>query len=522
MPFLWFHIGVQSEKPSFACFRPRVKQVWSEWQISLLAVAAISCTDQEFMDTDTLDKEDCNKLWAMMSWYGGQIGNNEEGGTHLVCGGWSNTKEGTGLIIVIPDWVVESIKKGQKLNELDYHPSLFFELEEKRVLQCDAVCSNNNQTEYYEDVPLDVTKDQSLIDKKGDSYEDDLDDTKEWKIHKSCASGVDRIMNPRIPGEDNIEGTSNDKDNSIVIKIKINDEDIGCHPHLDDRMGGNRMNQLRLLVSGRSESLPRKVVALGECGLDYSKKNTIDKDLQKKVFTDQLKIALQFKLPLVLHICSARLDTDEVELLKVVNPKLEQVQNTTAPWSDCDSIDGKYGEIDRLLIEIKEGVKGTSKEILAGVMETYNDTDSKSDVPQLDNIGYQFRDSVPNATVDGNFDNHTLESNKPLSKKDSRDSDEQVFCIDEPEENGDFAEESFSESDSNSEDDYWVAEKDVRNKGEPDTDMGVSDNSFTVVKDLVSEQSPGSGYLNVCITNPDDENEEENIGRKTGCITEEE
>jgi len=177
------------------------------------------------MDTDTLDKEDCNKLWAMMSWYGGQIGNNEEGGTHLVCGGWSNIKEGTGLIIVIPDWVVESIKKGLKLNELDYHPSLFFELEEKRVLQCDAVCSNNNQTEYYEDVPLDVTKDQSLIDKKGDSYEDDLDDTKEWKIHKSCASGVDRIMNPRIPGEDNIEGTSNDKDNSIVIKIKINDED---------------------------------------------------------------------------------------------------------------------------------------------------------------------------------------------------------------------------------------------------------------------------------------------------------
>ena len=208
--------------------------------------------------------------------------------------------------------------------------------------------------------------------------------------------------------------------------------------------------------------------------------------------------------------------------MQVLKLMAKQVQNTTAPWSDCDSIDGKYGEIDRLLIEIKEGVKGTSKEILAGVMETYNDTDSKSDVPQLDNIGYQFRDSVPNATVDGNFDNHTLESNKPLSKKDSRDSDEQVFCIDEPEENGDFAEESFSESDSNSEDDYWMVEKDVRNKGEPDTDMGVSDNSFTVVKDLVSEQSPASGYLNVCITNPDDENEEENIGRKTGCITEEE
>ena len=83
---------------------------------------------------------------------------------------------------------------------------------------------------------------------------------------------------------------------------------IGCHPHFADRMHGNRKDQLVLLVSGRSKYLPRKVVALGECGLDYSRKNTITKDLQKKVFTDQLKIALRFKLPLVLHIRDAEAD----------------------------------------------------------------------------------------------------------------------------------------------------------------------------------------------------------------------
>jgi len=103
---------------------------------------------------------------------------------------------------------------------------------------------------------------------------------------------------------------------SSLIKNSVRDKrvfpTIGCHPHYADRMGGNRMNQLKLLVSGRSESLPRKVVALGECGLDYSKKNTIDKDLQKKVFTDQLKIALQFKLPLVLHIRNAEADGYDV------------------------------------------------------------------------------------------------------------------------------------------------------------------------------------------------------------------
>ena len=62
---------------------------------------------------------------------------------------------------------------------------------------------------------------------------------------------------------------------------------IGCHPHFADRMGENSTEQLAVLVSGRSKYLPRGVVALGECGLDYSRKNTVDHILQKQVFYDQ-------------------------------------------------------------------------------------------------------------------------------------------------------------------------------------------------------------------------------------------
>ena len=96
-----------------------------------------------------------------------------------------------------------------------------------------------------------------------------------------------------------IENTMRDRRVSITI---------GCHPHYADRMRGSRMDQLSLLVSGRSEYLPRKVVALGECGLDYSRKNTVDKSLQMKVFSEQLKIALKYMLPLVLHIRDAEDD----------------------------------------------------------------------------------------------------------------------------------------------------------------------------------------------------------------------
>ena len=81
---------------------------------------------------------------------------------------------------------------------------------------------------------------------------------------------------------------------------------IGCHPHYANHFLGNSMDSLSEFFSDKY--LHSNVVALGECGLDYSKKNTVDHALQKQVFHCQLKIALQFKLPLVLHIRDAEAD----------------------------------------------------------------------------------------------------------------------------------------------------------------------------------------------------------------------
>ena len=49
----------------------------------------------------------------------------------------------------------------------------------------------------------------------------------------------------------------------------------------------------------------KKVVAIGECGLDYyrmSPDNTALKDVQKKIFQIQIDLALKMDLPLMLHI----------------------------------------------------------------------------------------------------------------------------------------------------------------------------------------------------------------------------
>ena len=79
---------------------------------------------------------------------------------------------------------------------------------------------------------------------------------------------------------------------------------FGCHPHFADRMAYRQWVQLERLLRGQAMS----VVSVGECGLDYSVKNKVDKELQKQVFHDQLLLALKYNLPLVLHIRDAEDD----------------------------------------------------------------------------------------------------------------------------------------------------------------------------------------------------------------------
>jgi TatD DNase family protein len=77
---------------------------------------------------------------------------------------------------------------------------------------------------------------------------------------------------------------------------------IGCHPHY----------ARELLVSGNFplleqllENAGQRCVAVGECGLDTSSKNTIRMADQVAVFKMQVKLAIRLNKPLVLHIRGA-------------------------------------------------------------------------------------------------------------------------------------------------------------------------------------------------------------------------
>jgi TatD DNase family protein len=76
---------------------------------------------------------------------------------------------------------------------------------------------------------------------------------------------------------------------------------VGCHPH-EARLGWTWMPSLL------GDAAPNRVVAVGECGLDYHYDYS-PRDEQRNAFVAQIAMAHQFELPLVIHTRNAWDDT---------------------------------------------------------------------------------------------------------------------------------------------------------------------------------------------------------------------
>jgi len=70
---------------------------------------------------------------------------------------------------------------------------------------------------------------------------------------------------------------------------------LGMHPLFLNKASERHFTELRLLLE-RQDDL---CVAVGECGLDAMIE--VDMDLQERIFVQQVDIATEFKLPLILH-----------------------------------------------------------------------------------------------------------------------------------------------------------------------------------------------------------------------------
>ena len=85
---------------------------------------------------------------------------------------------------------------------------------------------------------------------------------------------------------------------------------VGLHPDAADEI--DRIEEIRRLCDNK------KVVAVGEIGLDYHYEEH-SRDIQKKAFEEQLKLAAELDMPVVIHSRDAWEDT--MGLLRKYRPK---------------------------------------------------------------------------------------------------------------------------------------------------------------------------------------------------------
>lgn len=81
---------------------------------------------------------------------------------------------------------------------------------------------------------------------------------------------------------------------------------VGLHPH--DAVRG--VDTIRPLVEGGG-GIDRKIVAVGECGLDYYYEHS-PRDVQRVAFAEQIGMAHALRLPLIVHTRDAWADTFDV------------------------------------------------------------------------------------------------------------------------------------------------------------------------------------------------------------------
>ena len=100
---------------------------------------------------------------------------------------------------------------------------------------------------------------------------------------------------------------------SIEITNKLTKENdfiygaLGIHPENADEHNLEVKNEIIELIKSN-----KKIIAIGEIGLDYYWDENPEKEVQTKVFREYMKLAEEFNMPVVIHDRDAHQDTLEI------------------------------------------------------------------------------------------------------------------------------------------------------------------------------------------------------------------
>lgn len=127
----------------------------------------------------------------------------------------------------------------------------------------------------------------------------DFDRDREFVIERASAAGVQEILGVGYDLKASCEAVQIANNHDGVYAV------VGIHPHNAKTVNSEALDSLRRLTQ------ERKVVAVGEIGLDYYR-DLSPRTLQKQAFEQQMHLARELQLPVVIHDREAHADVFEV------------------------------------------------------------------------------------------------------------------------------------------------------------------------------------------------------------------
>ena len=136
---------------------------------------------------------------------------------------------------------------------------------------------------------------------------DKLDSTAEEAVNEAKDAGVKRMLTISVD-EPSLDFVSN-----AVRQFPEVYGSVGFHPHDASALSESLLNKIRQLAQG-----DEKLIAIGEIGLDYHYLYS-PVEVQRQVFRQQLMLAEELNLPVVMHSREAEADT--LNILKEIPVK---------------------------------------------------------------------------------------------------------------------------------------------------------------------------------------------------------
>ena len=132
-------------------------------------------------------------------------------------------------------------------------------------------------------------------------YDDSAFDADRFEVMRALTEGgVELVMNP---------GCNRESSEAAVGFSGVFEHfyaGVGWHPENAEQFDDESLNLMREWCAGK------KVVAIGEIGLDYHYEDAAPPELQKRVFAAQLELARELDMPVSVHDRDAHADTMEM------------------------------------------------------------------------------------------------------------------------------------------------------------------------------------------------------------------